>query len=124
EANLPLPGGGGAKRKRPERARALAPLEPEAPRPLRSVIEPVAGDVARHPAGAKGDVAVVSGIEPGQVSAQTEPRHDRAGRFQLDSRDRGLGRVRDVQHAWADRRLDLQVRVVRTKGGEVEGGAA
>ena len=49
-------------------ADAAAPLDPEAPRPFRCIVQPVARHVSGGAAVVDRDVSIVGGVEPGQVA--------------------------------------------------------
>ena len=53
-------------------ADVAGPRDPQAPRPLRGVVQPVARDVSGEALNGDGDVLVVGGVEPGQMAAGLE----------------------------------------------------
>ena len=114
----------GRDRQSSRSADVAGPLDPEAPRPFRRIVQPVARHVAGGAADGDRDVLIVGGIKPGHDGPRLRCRARSVTCSPLRRRESSRLRHFGCRRSRADGRLHLQVRVIHDEGRHVEPGTA
>src|SRR4030095_14679019 len=95
-------------------------LQERSARVFRSIEQPASGGVYRSLTRTDSHIPVVPGVDPGRKPSHPPPGRGLNLSFELEAANRGGRRVRDVEHPWTNRRLHLEVDVIREIHGSVQ----